>query len=127
MRLKILKTALCVQPTSSKFLMLKSILYAIHVFLNIVEIFSLLQSNDTCLMFSLTLHRLQRPFSCLFIRRSLSFRFSLPNLKENISTILRNTCIAYKMDFNIKNLLDVGCTQSAVFRLLSLITNGKIV
>src|SRR6218665_204097 len=54
MRLKILKTALCVQPTSSKFLMLKSILYAIHVFLNIVEIFSLLQSNNTCLMFSLT-------------------------------------------------------------------------
>src|SRR6218665_3941984 len=26
--------------------------------------------------------------------------------KENISNILRNTCIAYKMDFNIKNLLD---------------------
>ena len=47
--------------------------------------------------------------------------------KENISNILRNTCIAYKMDFNIKNLLDVGCTQSTVYRLLSLITNGKIV
>ena len=31
--------------------------------------------------------------------------------KENISTILRYTCVAYKMDFNIKNLLDVGCTQ----------------
>ena len=32
--------------------------------------------------------------------------------KENISNILRNTCrpIAYEMDFNIKNLLDVGCT-----------------
>ena len=47
--------------------------------------------------------------------------------KENISNILRNTCIAYKMDFNIKNLLDVGCTQSTVYRLFSLITNGKIV
>src|SRR6218665_2666565 len=47
--------------------------------------------------------------------------------KENISNILRDTCVEYKMDFNIKNLLDVGCTQNAVFRLLSLITNGKIV
>src|SRR6218665_216522 len=37
--------------------------------------------------------------------------FLLDCNKENISTILRNTCIAYKMDFNIKNLLDV-----AVFR-----------
>ena len=46
--------------------------------------------------------------------------------KENISNILRDTYVAYKMDFNIKNLLDVGCTQSAIFRLLSLITNGKI-
>src|SRR6218665_269252 len=46
--------------------------------------------------------------------------------KENISNILRDTCVAYKMDFNIKNLLDVGCTQNAVFRLVSLITNGKI-
>ena len=40
--------------------------------------------------------------------------------KENISNILRNTCIAYKMDFNINNLLDACCTQNAVFRLLSL-------
>src|SRR6218665_3293909 len=47
--------------------------------------------------------------------------------KENISNILRNTCIAYKMDFNIKSLLDVGCIQNIVFRLVSLITNGKIV
>ena len=47
--------------------------------------------------------------------------------KENISNILRDTCVAYKMDFNIKNLFDVGCTQNAVFRLVSLIINGKIV
>jgi len=47
--------------------------------------------------------------------------------KENISNILRDTCVAYKMDFNSKNLLDVGCTQSAVSRLLSPTTNGKIV
>src|SRR6218665_3076495 len=47
--------------------------------------------------------------------------------KENISNILRDTCVAYKMDFNIKNLLDVGCIQNTVFRLVSLITNGKIV
>ena len=46
--------------------------------------------------------------------------------KENISNISRDTCVAYKMDFNIKNLLDVGCTQSIVYRLLSLITNGKL-
>src|SRR6218665_1994143 len=50
--------------------------------------------------------------------------------KENISNILRDTCVAYKMDFNIKNLVDVGlvgCIQNTVFRLVSLITNGKIV
>ena len=47
--------------------------------------------------------------------------------KENSSNILRNTCVVYKMDFDINNLLDVGCTQCAVYRLLSLITNGKIV
>src|SRR6218665_2289532 len=47
--------------------------------------------------------------------------------KENISNILRDTCFAYKMEFNIKNLFDVGCTQNAVCRLLSLITNRKIV
>ena len=40
---------------------------------------------------------------------------------------IRNTCIAYKMDFNIKNLLDVGCTQNAVFRFVSLIHDGKMV
>src|SRR6218665_1550216 len=86
MRLTSLKTAFCVQPISSKFLMLKSILYTTHVFLNMFEIFSLLQSNNKYLMFSLTLHKLQRPFSCFFIRRSLSFRFTFPNLNLEIST-----------------------------------------
>ena len=51
--------------------------------------------------------------------------------KENLSSIhvLRDTCVAYKMYFNIKNVLDVGCTQNAVFRLVILIrpTNGTIV
>src|SRR6218665_801246 len=84
MRLTSLKTALCIQPTSSKFLMLKYILYATHVSLNMFGIFSLLQSNNKCLMFSLTLHKLQRPFSCFFIRRSLSFRFTFPNLNLEI-------------------------------------------
>src|SRR6218665_1404820 len=51
-----------------------------NVSLNMFEIFSLLQSNNKCLMFFLTLHNLQRPFSCFFIRRSLSFRFTFPNL-----------------------------------------------
>ena len=46
--------------------------------------------------------------------------------KENISNILKDTCVAYKMDFNIKNLLDVGCTQIAGFRLVSLISYGQI-
>src|SRR6218665_488070 len=32
-----------------------------------LEITSLLQSNNRCLMFSLTLHKLQRPFSCFFV------------------------------------------------------------
>src|SRR6218665_1269332 len=49
MRLTSLKTVFCVQPTSSKFLMLKSILYATHVSLNMFEIFSLLQSNNNCM------------------------------------------------------------------------------
>src|SRR6218665_1339891 len=86
MRLTSLKTASYVHvlPTSSRFLMLKLILYAIHVFLNMFEIFSLLQPNNKCLMFSLTLHKLQRPFSCFFIRRSLSFRFTFPNLNLEI-------------------------------------------
>ena len=48
-------------------------------------------------------------------------------IKKMSRTLLRNTCVAYKMDFNSKNLLDVGCTQTAVFRLLSLNTNGKVV
>src|SRR6218665_242361 len=87
MRLTSLKTVFCIQPTSptsTKFLMLKSILYATHVSLNMFEIFSLLQSNNKCLMFSLTLQKLQRPFSCFFIRRSLSFRFTFPNLNLEI-------------------------------------------
>jgi len=45
--------------------------------------------------------------------------------KKNISNILRDACVAYKMDFNI--MLDVRCIQNTVFRLVSLITNGKIV
>src|SRR6218665_1477759 len=86
MRLASLKTAFCVQPTSSRFLILKFILYATHVSLNMFEIFSLLQSSNKLLMFSLTLHKLQRPFSCFFIR-SLSFRFTFPNLNLEISEI----------------------------------------
>src|SRR6218665_4225135 len=51
----------------------------------------------------------------------------LDSNKENISNILRNACVAYKMGFNIKNLLDVGCIQNTVFRFVSRITNEKVV
>jgi len=60
-----------------------------------------------------------------YVKSEKTLSIALECNKENISSILRNTFITYKMDFNIKNLLDGGCTQSAVFRLLSLITNGN--
>ena len=47
--------------------------------------------------------------------------------KENISNILRDVCVLYKVDFNTKNLLDVGCMQNEVYRLISLIYKGKVV
>src|SRR5688572_23543833 len=47
--------------------------------------------------------------------------------KENISNILRDVCVLYKVDFNTKNLLDIGCIQSEVYRLISLIYKGKVV
>ena len=47
--------------------------------------------------------------------------------KENISGILREHCILYKEDFNIKSLLGVGCLQSKVYMLVRLIHKGKVV
>jgi len=84
-RLKSLKTTLCVHPTPSKFLTLKSNLYAIHAFLNnyVWDAF-FITSQLQVLNFSLIWHRLQRPVSCFFLRRSLSFRFTFPNLNLEI-------------------------------------------
>jgi len=46
--------------------------------------------------------------------------------QEDISTILRNQCVIYKSEFNLKTLLDVGCLQSAVYNIVKLIYKGKI-
>ena len=46
--------------------------------------------------------------------------------KENISNCLRDACVLYKMDFNIKNLLGVGCMQSKVYNLVNIISKGTI-
>ena len=47
--------------------------------------------------------------------------------KENISNILRDKCVLYKEEFNIKTLLGIGFMQSEVYRLVSLINKGKVV
>jgi hypothetical protein len=47
--------------------------------------------------------------------------------KENISDVLRNACVSFKLDFNTKNLLDDGYMQSVVYRLINQITKGKVV
>jgi hypothetical protein len=46
--------------------------------------------------------------------------------KENISNILRDKCKIFKLEFSIKTLLDVGCLQSEVFRLVNIIGRGKV-
>jgi len=46
--------------------------------------------------------------------------------KENISNILRDKCKIFKLEFSIKTLLDVGCLQSEVFRLVNIIGKGKV-
>ena len=46
--------------------------------------------------------------------------------QEDISTILRNQCVIYKSDFNLKSLLDIGCLQNTVYNLVKRIKKGKI-
>jgi len=45
-------------------------------------------------------------------RETLNIIILLACNKENISNLFINTCtcVAYKMDFNIKHLFGVGCT-----------------
>ena len=46
--------------------------------------------------------------------------------KEDISGISRNKCQLYKDEFSIKTLLSVNLYQNEVYRLVSMITNGRI-
>jgi hypothetical protein len=46
--------------------------------------------------------------------------------KEDISNLLRNICQIYKDDISIKTILTVGIYQNEVYRLVGLITKGKI-
>jgi ribonuclease HI len=46
--------------------------------------------------------------------------------KENISELLKYICHIYKDDASIKNLLSVNIYQNEVYKIVSLITKGKI-
>lgn len=46
--------------------------------------------------------------------------------KENISSILKNQCLIYKSDFNLKSVLDIGGIQTTVFNLVNQIYKEKI-
>jgi hypothetical protein len=46
--------------------------------------------------------------------------------KENISKSLKNTCQIYKDEVSVKNLLTVNLYQNQVYRLIKLITKGRI-
>lgn len=46
--------------------------------------------------------------------------------RENISNILKDQCTLHKSEFNIKTLLGEGYLQRSVFRLVKLITKGKV-
>ena len=46
--------------------------------------------------------------------------------KENISNILTDKCKVFKLEFNITTLLGVCCLQSEVFRLVNLISKGRV-
>jgi ribonuclease HI len=47
--------------------------------------------------------------------------------KEDICNRLRDICIVYKSEFNLKSLLGIGCMQSEVYRIVNQIYKGKIV
>ena len=46
--------------------------------------------------------------------------------KEDISELLRNKCQMYKNEASVKTLLSVSVFQNEVYRIIKLITNGKI-
>ena len=47
--------------------------------------------------------------------------------KEDISELLKNKCQVYKNEVSVKTLLSVSIFQNEVYRLIKLITGGKIV
>ena len=46
--------------------------------------------------------------------------------KEDISKVLRNKCQIYKNEVSIKSLLTINLYQNEVYRLIRIITNGRI-
>jgi ribonuclease HI len=46
--------------------------------------------------------------------------------KDNISTILQNQCLMYKLDFDLKTLLGVGCLQNSLYNAVKLVSKGKL-
>jgi ribonuclease HI len=46
--------------------------------------------------------------------------------KEDISKVLRNKCQMYKDEISIKNLLTINLYQNEVYRLIKIITKGRI-
>ena len=46
--------------------------------------------------------------------------------QNNIATVLKNACNMYKLEFNLKSVLDVGCIQGTVYRLVKELNNGKM-
>src|SRR6218665_146455 len=89
MRLTSRKTAFCVQPTSSKFLMLKSILYATRVSLNMFDL--------------LHLELRMASFNCLSEKFSLiaSMSSMAGKLPESLGACLDSVILKYSTNFSL--------------------------
>jgi len=46
--------------------------------------------------------------------------------KHNISNILKDQCAIYKLQPNLRNILDTGCIQTTVYRLVKEINGGQV-
>ena len=46
--------------------------------------------------------------------------------KHNISTLLKDQCAIYKLEPNLRNILDIGCIQTVVYRLVKQINEDKV-
>ena len=46
--------------------------------------------------------------------------------KHNISTLLKDQCTIYKLEPNLRSMLDVGCIQTVVYRLVKQINEDKV-